>query len=188
MVFRKEIIDTVRDGNKIIYKYLIKGVSSGVNKNVNKYEKMIGKMLPEFSLKNLKGRLIHSSELIGKPTVINMWFTTCPPCIAEIPDLNKIKLANSNSEVQFIAITYESANKVNKFLETKQFNFQHIINAKDYCEKFTNQYPINIFVNKKGVINHIEGGMPMIYDAKEKKITDNVNPSNFIKALEDIKD
>ena len=187
MIFRKEITDTIVDSSRTIYKYTIKGESVGVTENVKKYEYMIGKTLPNFSLQNLTGELVNSAQLIGKPMVINMWFTACPPCIAEMPELNKIKAENINSNVQFIAMTYEKAEKVTEFLEKKAFNFEHIVGAKEYCAKFTNQYPINIFVDKEGVINHIEGGMPMIYDPIERKITDKVNPSNFLKALGEIK-
>lgn len=187
MVFKAIITDTLTDENKIIYQYIIKGESIGVTENVTSYEQMIGKKLPKFSFKNLNGKQISSNELIGKPIVINMWFTTCSPCVAEMPELNKIKADPKNSEIHFIAVTYETKEKVNHFLEKKEFNFEHISDAKEYCEKFTDQYPINIFVDREGVIKHIEGGMPLIYDRKAKKVTDKVNPSKFLKSLEEIK-
>ncbi|MFD1063037.1 TlpA family protein disulfide reductase [Winogradskyella litorisediminis] len=187
MVFRKEITDTIYDNNKIIYRYILKGESKAVTKNTNQYEIMIGTKLPSFSLKSIDGNVVTSDELLGKPLVINMWFTTCAPCIAEMPELNKIKADALNKEVQFFAVTYENNEKVTQFLEKKTFDFTHLVDAKDYCETFTNQFPINIFVNRNGIITDIKGGMPLIYDSKLKKITDKVNPKNFIKALEEIK-
>ena len=187
MVFQKIITDTIKEGNKIVYKYNLRGESTAVTENINTYEAMIGKPLPQFSLTDLEGGLIDSSNLMGKPLVINLWFTKCPPCIAEMPELNKIRAEVANADVQFIAMTYEGEEKVKGFLEKREFNFQHIVNAKAYCEKFTNQYPINIFVNREGIIHHIEGGMPLIYDRKLRKVTDKVNPFNFKKALEAIK-
>jgi thiol-disulfide isomerase/thioredoxin len=43
-----------------------------------------GKQLPEMS-NWLNGKKISFTELNGKPTLINFWFTTCAPCIDEMP-------------------------------------------------------------------------------------------------------
>jgi hypothetical protein len=52
---------------------------------------LLDKKLPEFVLQDLTGRSFSSSELLGKPTLINFWAKYCLPCIAEIPQLNKLK-------------------------------------------------------------------------------------------------
>ena len=69
------------------------------------------KKLPSFNLKTLLGEYFTSEKLKGKPTMINFWFTTCPPCIAEMPVLNKIAEKYKN-EINFIAITYETQSNV----------------------------------------------------------------------------
>lgn len=185
MVFKVDILDTIKQGDKTIYKYKLKGESIAVTQNTNEYETLINKPLPEFSFKDIDGNVIESKELIGKPLVINMWFTTCAPCIAEMPELNRIK--NENPDVNFIAITFDDNEKVKKFLKRKTFNFIQIANQKQYCDLFTKQFPISIFVDKEGTIKKIEEGMPLVYNRELKEVTDKVNPANFEKALELIK-
>ena len=55
-----------------------------------------------------------SDQLIGKPTMINFWFTRCAPCIDEMPVLNKIK-EKYKDDFNFIAITYEKKEDVEKY-------------------------------------------------------------------------
>lgn len=45
---------------------------------------------PEFALQTLDGTTINSTDLRGKVVLLNFWATWCPPCTAEMPDLNAL--------------------------------------------------------------------------------------------------
>lgn len=94
-----------------------------------------------------------------KPTLINLWFVECGGCVAEIPALNKLREKYAD-KVNFIAITFDDEKKVMSFLKRKEFNFKHITNAEKFIEYIgTKPYPENIFINRDGFIQNIEGGL-----------------------------
>jgi peroxiredoxin len=46
-----------------------------------------GFLAPDFTLADPGGRTYTLSKLRGKPVVINIWATWCPPCRAEMPEI-----------------------------------------------------------------------------------------------------
>ena len=123
------------------------------------------KEFPKFDLNTLMDNSFSSERLIGKPTMINFWFTRCAPCIDEMPVLNKIK-EKYKDDFNFIAITYEKKEDVEKFLKKHPFNFKHLVDAKDFTGQLGIQaYPMNLFLDKNGVLKYVKGGIP--YESKE---------------------
>lgn len=49
-----------------------------------------GDLAPDFVLPDLEGNVHKLSNHRGKPVLVNLWATWCPPCIAEIPLLDEI--------------------------------------------------------------------------------------------------
>ncbi len=113
-----------------------------------KFYEFKGKKLPDFKLNSSDGKIISSESLKGKPTIIIFWFIECHHCIEEIPALNRIKNKFGN-EVNFISMTYNKKEDVNKFLKSTEFKFRHIVNAKEYLSNFGfSTYPKMLILDK----------------------------------------
>ena len=126
---------------------------------INKKKELIGKVYPIENEITLDGKEISLNNLKGKPTLINLWFTSCAPCIEEMPVLNELKKKFSG-KFNFLSITMDSESKVKKFLETHLFDFEHIVNSKKLTTNLGfNGYPINLILDKNGVIKIIEGNV-----------------------------
>jgi cytochrome c biogenesis protein CcmG, thiol:disulfide interchange protein DsbE len=76
-----------------------------------------------------------------------------------MPVLNELK-ARFRDSVNFIAITYETKEKVARFLEKHEYDFIQIIGAKSFTDKLEMKaFPVNIFLDKNCVVSNIEIGM-----------------------------
>jgi peroxiredoxin len=48
---------------------------------------MVGFLAPDFTLPAIDGTSVTLSGLRGRPVILNFWATWCPPCRAEMPEL-----------------------------------------------------------------------------------------------------
>lgn len=60
---------------------------------------------PNVALRGLDGANVRMREFVGKPLVINLWASWCPPCRREIPALQAAQ--RSNPDVTFIFVNQE---------------------------------------------------------------------------------
>ena len=65
---------------------------------------------PDFELvlyeteNHAKGESLRLSQLLGSPVVVNFWFPSCPPCVAEMPDIERSFQEHRGNGVKFIGV------------------------------------------------------------------------------------
>jgi len=117
-------------------------------------EKM-GKPFPEFLLTSLDGRKWNKAALIGKITVINFWFTGCKPCVAEIPQLNRLA-STYNGVANFLAFSFDDKQKLNSFLAKNKFNYVQFAASIVLNKKLdVDFYPTHLILDKNGLIQEV---------------------------------
>ena len=58
--------------------------------------------LPPLTLRSLDGRPVALVSFAGKPTVVNLWATWCPPCRREMPVLQQAQADNPDVNIVFV--------------------------------------------------------------------------------------
>ncbi len=77
---------------------------------------------PLTAVKNEKA--IRLKEFRGKTVFINFWATWCPPCVAEMPSIQKLYDAYRDDEsVAFVLISSEERGKLLKFMQDKGYDY-----------------------------------------------------------------
>jgi len=137
---------------------------------------ILDKKLPEFILKDINDKEFSSSQLIGKPSLINFWSIQCAPCILEFPELDKLK-DKYGDKVNFISISENSKAEVLELFQEKPFHFHHLVNGYNYKKSLLKEgsIPRNIFLDRNGKVFEIKGGIPYEND----KITGKSNLARY---------
>ena len=129
---------------------------------------LLNKQLPDFSLDKYNGEKVTNKTYAGKPIILNLWFAACEPCVKELPDLNLIK-KQYDGKLSFVSITTDDKNGVAKFLTKYKFDYDILINGRNYIKSLGNYYyPKIILIDKSNKVRFINSGIPS--DASWKKL------------------
>lgn len=82
--------------------------------------------LPEVTLASIEGLPVQVQSLGGKPMVVNLWATWCPPCRREMPVLRDAQQANQDIVFVF-ANQGESAETVQSYLAAEKLALQNVL-------------------------------------------------------------
>ena len=67
---------------------------------------LIGHPLPAFTATTLDGEAFSSAQLTGKPAIVNVWASWCPPCVDEHPVLLDTATRHAD-DVTIVGILYQ---------------------------------------------------------------------------------
>jgi thiol-disulfide isomerase/thioredoxin len=111
-----------------------------------------GGRLPDLALDNLQGRNIALATFQGKPTVVNLWATWCPPCRRELPALRDAQA--QHADVNFVFLDQgESPDKVRRFLAAQQLPLANVLldlHGKAGEQLGTRALPTTFFFDAQG--------------------------------------
>jgi peroxiredoxin len=129
----------------------------------------VGSKAPDFELKTLTGESVKLSDLKGKKVMLNFWATWCPPCKAEMPDMEKFHQEVSD-DVTILAVNIDPQLDVQAFVDEYKITFPIPLDTDDVVN---GQYdvlsiPTTYFIDSKGIIQHKFVGSMKLEDMKEQ--------------------
>ncbi|WP_025666083.1 TlpA family protein disulfide reductase [Aquimarina megaterium] len=87
-----------------------------------------------------------------KVVLINYWATWCPPCIAEMPSLQKL-YNDYKDEVVFLFVTTDDDPELNKFMKNKNYSYPIYRSLSEHPKPFVSKtIPATYLLDKKGNI------------------------------------
>ncbi len=77
----------------------------------------------DWRVQGLDGRELDLVETKGKVIFLNFWATWCPPCVAEMPGIQRLYNEIKGQEIVFLCVAEDSREKVIEFVKEKGFTF-----------------------------------------------------------------
>jgi peroxiredoxin len=127
----------------------------------NKEGLAIGAKAPDFELKTLTGETVKLSNLKGKKVMLNFWATWCPPCKAEMPEMEQFS-KNAGDDVVILAVNIDPQLDVKGFVDENKITFPILLDADDKVNETYQiiSIPTTYFIDSKGIIqNKYTGSM-----------------------------
>ena len=113
---------------------------------------------PDFTFRDLSHKEVSLSDYKGKVVLLNLWSITCPPCIEEVPYLEKLyqKMKDKKDFHLLTVVTNrgETAREVAPFVKKHGINFHVLIDNKKVAwrrYKLTG-WPETYLLDRNGVI------------------------------------
>jgi peroxiredoxin len=109
----------------------------------------------DFALENLAGEEVSLSDYEGEVVVVNFWATWCPPCRAEIPDLEAAYQAFKGEGLVVLGVNVQDpAQLVEPFVAEMGMTYPVVLDKtgrvlKDYRAP---GLPMSLIVDREGVI------------------------------------
>jgi len=117
----------------------------------------LGESAPDFELRSLTGEVVKLSDYKGQKVMINFWATWCPPCEAEMPDIEM--LHQQFPDYKILAINVDPENDIEGYIEQRGLTFPVLLEEKDQSGRgFTEKaygvtgYPTTFFIDEQGIL------------------------------------
>ncbi len=111
---------------------------------------------PNFSFPDLDSKMISLAEYKGKVVLLNIWATWCPPCVQEMPSMEKLhqELKNENFEIIAVSVDELGAKAVIPFMKKHKLSFPTLIDTKGVINGLyqTTGVPESFIIDKEGII------------------------------------
>lgn len=143
-----------------------------VRKNENQTEQTSTKTKANLNLKlfDAEGNIRSLEEFEGKVIFLNMWATWCPPCIAEMPSINKLH-EELGDEVAFVLLSLDQDfEKAKAFTKRKGYNLPIYSAASNLPPMYqSSAIPTTYIIDAKGNLALTHKGMADYSDPEFKK-------------------
>ena len=102
------------------------------------------------------GKTVETQNWQGKVLVVNFWASWCPPCVEEMPSLDKLQKEFLQQNVLFVGIGIDSSSNIREFLSKTPVSYPIVIgglegsNLSKQMGNSQGALPYTVIINAKG--------------------------------------
>ena len=115
-----------------------------------------GQPAPNFTLPDLDGQMVSLADYRGKVVLLNIWATWCPPCLEEMPSMEKLyqELKGEGFEILAVSIDESGAQDVLPFMKKHKLSFPALTDSRGAIKNLyqTTGVPESFIIDKDGIL------------------------------------
>jgi peroxiredoxin len=123
---------------------------------------------PDFEVLRVDGTTLRLQDLRGRTVLLDFWATWCPPCIAEIPELNALNAELAGREVTILALSVDELTlaELRDWVAEQEIDYVVALADTDLALAYgAEQFPLHVIVDAQGrIAERLEPG----YHAREE--------------------
>lgn len=130
-----------------------------------------GDAFPDVTLLDSDDNDVTTADLLGEPLVVNLWYSTCPPCAKELPDFAEVDA--ETDEVRFVGVNMlDSVEVMERFAAERGVEYDLYRDRLDDLGTAigATAMPVTLFVTSDGTI--VEQTGPLNADELRSKVAD----------------
>jgi peroxiredoxin len=116
----------------------------------------VGRPAPNFEFPGLDGKMVRLSDHRGKVVFVNIWATWCPPCIREMPSMQKLynELRGENFEILAVSVDALGIKAVAPFMKAYKLTFPALIDREGTIQNLyrTTGVPESFIIDREGIL------------------------------------
>jgi peroxiredoxin len=127
---------------------------------------LVGEAAPVFTLRDDRDRPVSLDRYRGRIVLMNLWASWCPPCRAEMPDLQRLADSYDDAAIAIVGVNEgESASRAQSFAESLRIRFPIWVDAS---QRYGRTYaalglPTTVILDRRGVVVRGYDG-PLTFD------------------------
>jgi peroxiredoxin len=119
----------------------------------------VGEQAPDFVAISPEGEVVHLSDFRGQPVWLNFWGSWCPPCRAEMPDIQTAYEELQPQGIRLLAISLgDKPSEALNFAKLNGVTFDVLLDPDRTLTSPTYpiyNFPTHIFIDKDGIVRKI---------------------------------
>jgi peroxiredoxin len=117
-----------------------------------------------FAVELIDGSELALADLAGEVVLIDFWATWCPPCLKELPDLERLYGDYHQRGFEIIGISLDEGNGVDRaheFLAERNLPWKLALSGRGYEDEIAKLYevsglPSTWLIDRNGTLRHVE--------------------------------
>jgi peroxiredoxin len=117
-----------------------------------------GDLAPEFRLQKSDAGSVSLADLRGKVVMVHFWATWCPPCVEELPTLDKLYNSMLGKDFEMLAVSVDEggAGEVAPFIQKNRLNLPVLFDPGGVVARLygTFKFPETYILDRAGVVRY----------------------------------